>query len=67
MTEEIRNLKPSYESAMDIRGEPTTICPCGSFVWHLKATFAEDGSIGMYFRDMECAVCGTQATAPIEE
>jgi len=67
MSEPIHNLKPTYESAMDIRGEPTSVCPCGSFVWLLKATFSDDGSIGMYFRDMECAVCGTQATAPIEE
>ena len=67
MTKDISNLKPTYEKAMDIRGEPTKVCPCGSFVWLLKATFDSDGSIGMYFRDMECAVCGTQATAPIEE
>ncbi len=52
---------------MDIRGEPTSVCICGSFVWNLKVSFAEDGTIGMYFRDMECADCGTQATAPIEE
>jgi hypothetical protein len=52
---------------MDIRGNPTTVCICGSFVWNLKVVFAEDGTIGMYFLDMECADCGTQATAPIEE
>jgi hypothetical protein len=63
----ITELKPDYTRAMDIRGEPTSICICGSFVWHLKVSFAEDGTIGMYFRDMECADCGTQATAPIEE
>ena len=63
----ITELKPDYTRAMDIRGEPTSICICGSFVWNLKVSFLEDGTIGMYFRDMECADCGTQATAPIEE
>jgi len=52
---------------MDIRGNPTTVCVCGSFVWNLKVAFAEDNTIGMYFLDMECADCGTQATAPVEE
>jgi len=52
---------------MDIRGEPTTVCVCGCFVWNLKVTFEADGTIGMYFLDMECADCGTQATAPTEE
>ena len=46
MTKDISNLKPTYEKAMDIRGEPTKVCPCGSFVWLLKATFADDGKIG---------------------
>lgn len=67
MTKDISELKPDYSEAMDIRGEPTTVCVCGSFIWNLKVKFTEDGTIGMYFRDMECAVCGTQATAPIEE
>ncbi len=49
----ITELKPDYTRAMDIRGEPTSICICGSFVWNLKVSFAEDGTIGMYFRDME--------------
>ena len=52
---------------MDIRGEPTTVCICGCYIWNLKVSFDQDGTIGMYFRDMECADCGTQATAPIEE
>jgi hypothetical protein len=67
MTKDISELKPDYSEAMDVRGEPTTVCICGSFIWNLKVKFAEDGTIGMYFRDMECAVCGTQATAPVEE
>ena len=67
MSRPISELKASYEEAMDIRGNPTTVCICGSFVWNLKVVFAEDKTIGMYFLDMECADCGTQATAPIEE
>jgi hypothetical protein len=62
---EITNLEPTYLEAMDIRGLPTTICPCGSKVWNLKTIFeADTGNIDMYFIDMECAVCGTLATAP---
>jgi hypothetical protein len=64
---DINELKPDYTKAMDIRGEPTRVCVCGCFVWNLKVTFDEDNTIGMYFRDMECSACGTQATAPIEE
>ena len=67
MTKDINELKPDYTRAMDIRGEPTSVCICGSFIWNLKASFDEYGSISMYFLDMECAVCGTQATAPLEE
>lgn len=63
----IKDLKPDYSGAMDITGEPTSVCICGCFIWNLKVAFDEDGTIGMYFRDMECADCGTQATAPIEE
>ena len=48
---------------MDLRGTPTHVCPCGSIVWDLKAIF-EDGEIVTYFLDMECANCGTLATAP---
>ena len=64
---DINELKPDYSKAMDIRGEPTSVCVCGSYIWNLKVAFDWDGTIGMYFRDMECADCGTQATAPVEE
>ena len=67
MTKDINDLYPDYTRAMDIRGEPTTVCICGCFVWNLKVSFDSDGTIGMYFRDMECVDCGTRATAPIEE
>lgn len=64
----ITELKPDYESAMDIRGTSTTVCPCGSEIWNLKTIFdKEDGTIELYFTDMECAQCGTLATAPVPE
>lgn len=62
----ITELKPDYTKAMDIRGKATTVCPCGSQIWNLKTVFdKEDGTIELYFRDMECADCGTLATAPV--
>lgn len=60
---EIKDLKPDYSKAMDIRGEPTHVCPCGSMLWDIKAMF-QDYEISMYFLDMECSECGTKATAP---
>ena len=64
----ITELKPDYKEAMDVRGNPTTVCPCGSTIWNLKTIFDnETGEIDMYFLDMECALCGTLATAPTPE
>ena len=64
----ITELKPKSKDGMDIRGVPTTVCPCGSLVWTLKAIFDnETGNIAMYFMDMECSQCGTIATAPTPE
>lgn len=64
----ITELKPDYKNAMDIRGTPTTVCPCGSDVWNLKTIFDKYyGTIELYFIDMECASCGTLATAPTPE
>jgi hypothetical protein len=60
---EIKDLKPSYENAMDLRGEPTHACVCGSMLWNIKAMF-QDYEISMYFLDMECSECGSRATAP---
>jgi hypothetical protein len=48
---------------VDIRGVPTHVCPCGSRLWNIKAMF-KDYEISLYFTDMECALCGTIATAP---
>lgn len=64
----ITDLRPESDEAMDIRGIPTSICPCGSLVWDLKAMFdSETGNISMYFMDMTCSQCGTIATAPTPE
>ena len=64
MARHITEMKPDYTEAMDIRGEPTSVCPCGSQTWNVKTMFGDDGEIDMYFLDMECAECGTLATAP---
>jgi len=48
---------------MDLRGEPIHVCICGSKLWNIQAMF-EDYEISMYFTDMECALCGSKATAP---
>jgi hypothetical protein len=48
---------------MDLRGTPTHACICGSVVWNIKAVF-DNYEIATYFLDMECAECGSLATAP---
>ena len=53
----------NYDSAMDLRGTPTHVCPCGSMVWDLKVIF-QDGEIATYFLATECFSCGSLATAP---
>lgn len=52
-----------YSHAMDLRGTPTHVCACGCDVWNLKVCF-DDYQIANYFLDMECANCGSIATAP---
>lgn len=62
--EDISNLKPdNYENAMDLRGSPTHVCACGCNIFNLKVIF-QDYEIATYFLDMECASCGSLATAP---
>jgi hypothetical protein len=62
----ISDLRPDYTQAMDLRGKPTTVCVCGCAIWNVKTIFdTESGEVSLYFRDMECAQCGTLATAPI--
>jgi hypothetical protein len=61
---DINDLKPeNYDNAMDVRGTPTHLCPCGCNIWNVKVIF-EDFEVATYFLDMECANCGTMATAP---
>ena len=68
MTEHVDNIKHDYSESMDIRGNPTTVCPCGSELWLLKVVFHDNGEIAMWFTEtMECVMCGTLATAPTPE
>jgi hypothetical protein len=61
---DINDLRPNdYNNAMDLRGAPTHVCPCGCQIWNLKVIFS-DNQIATYFLDMECANCGSLATAP---
>lgn len=61
----ISDLKPDYTKAVDLRDKdnPTHVCICGSMLWDVKCMF-QDYEISMYFTDMECAECGSKATAP---
>lgn len=53
----------NYDMSMDIRGFPTHVCPCGSNIWKVMVVFY-NFEIAQYFLDMECANCGSIATAP---
>lgn len=66
MSKSITELRPDYTQAMDLRGEPSHVCACGSYIWNVKCSF-ENYEIVTYFRDMECALCGSMATAPIPD
>lgn len=59
----IRLRPENYDHAMDVRGTPTHVCPCGCNIWNVKVIF-DDYEIATYFLDMECANCGSLATAP---
>ena len=62
--DDILNLKPeNYDNAMDLRGTPTHVCACGCNIFNVKVIFNEN-EIATYFLDMECANCGSLATAP---
>jgi hypothetical protein len=64
---DINDLKPEdYTKAMDLRGTPTHVCPCGCNIWNVKVIFYRS-EIAQYFLDMECANCGSLATAPTPE
>jgi hypothetical protein len=61
---DIKDLRPvNYNNAMDLRGTPTHECVCGCNIWNVKVIFSEY-QIATYFLDMECANCGSLATAP---
>jgi hypothetical protein len=51
------------KEGIDFRGQPSHICICGSEIWNVRVVF-EDHEIATYFLDMECAHCGSLATAP---
>ena len=54
-------------TGIDLRGEPITVCVCGSFVWEVKVIWDnETNGIGMYFLEQKCMNCGAIATAPTE-
>lgn len=60
----ISELKPDgTKPVFDLKGIPTHVCVCGCKIFNLKVMF-EDNEISMYFLDMVCASCGSQATAP---
>lgn len=66
MVQDVPMRPNNYDSAMDIRGTPVTVCPCDSQVWLLRVIFDhESGEIAYYFGDMECLLCGTIASAPM--
>lgn len=62
---EENNLESNSQNteSMDLRGTPTHECVCGSVIWKIHAQF-DDYQIAQYFLDMECAKCGSLATAP---
>jgi len=49
--------------AMDLRGTPTHVCPCGSNQFFIRAIF-DDYEIATYFLDMQCVNCNSLLTAP---
>lgn len=60
---EYKGDESNLNNGIDFRGEPSHICVCGSEIWNVKVVF-EDHEIATYFLDMECANCGSLATAP---
>lgn len=52
-----------YSKAMDLRGKPTEVCPCGCDVFIMLGGFI-DSELAFYFTDGECASCGSMVTLP---
>ena len=62
----IGELEPEQGKEADYRAfGPMRVCPCGSDLWEVKSKFDDEGSIGLYFREMRCAICNSKAIAPI--
>lgn len=68
MADDIADLKPTKGQEGDYRSlGPLRICPCGSDLWSVKCKFDTDGEIGIYFLDMNCALCDSKAVAPMPD
>lgn len=52
-----------YSKAMDLRGQPTEVCACGSDIFIMLGGFM-DSELAFYFTDGECAGCGSMVTLP---
>lgn len=61
--DDIEDENELYMDSMDLRGTPTHECICGCKVFYLPVSF-EDYEISTYMLDMQCANCGSMATAP---
>jgi len=62
--DDIANIKPTTGTEADYRNlGPIRVCPCGSDLWSVKCKLDDDGEIGIYFLDINCALCGSLATA----
>jgi hypothetical protein len=61
--DEARQEQKQNMNAMDLRGTPTHECLCGSRIFFIRAVF-DDYEIATYFLEMQCAECGSLATAP---
>lgn len=60
---DLEDEEDQYMDSMDLRGNPTHECICGSKIFYLPVCF-EDYEIATYLLDMQCANCGSMATAP---
>lgn len=54
-----------YNTVPDYRGIPTAVCPCGSTLINITASFDEDYVVSYYLLDnATCYSCGSLLTAP---
>ena len=52
---------------IDLTGEPTLVCVCGSAMWNITVMWDEETrTVGWYDLRQECKQCGAIATAPTE-